>query len=144
MKILIDSSALAKRYVAELDSNTVIAMCGAADEIVLSMIAVIEVTAAFTRLRREKKLSPQRYMELKNRLYEDVRHASVVDVNERILLAAMKCAEKTPVRAMDAIHLATGIEAFVDFFVTADIKQAEAGKLCGLTVKFVGNTAHGR
>ena len=126
MRIFLDSSALAKRYVAEPGTEQVLRLCEAADEIILSALCVPELISGLNRLKREGKLSPTRYQGLKRDFAADVEAATLIDVGPLVIDRAIACLERTPVRALDAIQLASAMESMCDIFVTADYKQREA------------------
>ncbi len=54
MRNFFDSSALAKRYVAEISTHNVLQLCQDSHQILLSVIVVPELLSAFNRLRREQ------------------------------------------------------------------------------------------
>lgn len=126
MRIFLDSSALAKRYVEEPGTERVLSLCRGADEIILSGLCVPELISGFNRLRREEKLSPARYRALKRDLAADVEEASIVELTPLIIDRAITCLERAPLRALDAVHLASAIESMCDLFLTADRKQGQA------------------
>ena len=65
MKVFLDTSAFAKRYVAEQGSDKVLAMCQQADTLVVSIICLPELVSTLSRLVREKKLTKAAYRGLK-------------------------------------------------------------------------------
>lgn len=138
MRIFLDSSALAKRYVEEPGTEQVLRLCQRADEVILSSLCVPEIISGFNRLRREKKLSPARYRSLKHDLAADVEEATIIDLTPLVIDRTIACLERVPLRALDAVHLASAIESMCDLFLTADRKQEQAAVQCGLTVEAVG------
>ncbi len=75
MRIFLDTSALAKRYVKERGSGTVAKHCTAASEIVVSIICFAELLSAFNRIRRDGALTPAQYTELKRDITADLGEA---------------------------------------------------------------------
>lgn len=65
MKIFFDTSAFAKRYVAEKGSEKVITLLQQADSLAVSVICLPELISTFSRLLREKKFSITDYQDLK-------------------------------------------------------------------------------
>lgn len=57
MKVFLDTSAFAKRYVLEEGSDNVVALCRQADNLIVSVICLPELMSTFSRLVREKKLA---------------------------------------------------------------------------------------
>ena len=67
MKVFLDTSALAKRYVAEQGSDQVLAVCQQADSLVVSVICLPELVSTLCRLVREEKLASAAYRTLKGK-----------------------------------------------------------------------------
>jgi len=135
MRIYMDSSAFAKRYIEEPGTARVRALLRRADELFLSMLTLPEVAAALNRLRREGRLPVSGYSGCKRRLLADLEGASVVAITPAILAGAVRCLERAPLRAADAIHVATALEAGPDRFVSANRRQCEAARGMGLQVE---------
>ena len=133
-RVFFDSSAFIKRYVAESGSQQVISLCESAREICLSVIAVPEIISAFCRLNREGKVSKQQYLQLKKSFMSEVADIALADVGTNVLGNAVQRLEASPLRGMDAIHVATALVLKVDLFVSADTQQAAAARLCQLKV----------
>ena len=110
MRLFLDSSALAKRYVQEPGSERLLTLCRESDEIVLSSLCVPELISGFNRLRREKRLSVRDYRLLKRELAGDLDAATVVDVTPSVVDRAILCLERAPLRTLDAVHLASAME----------------------------------
>lgn len=139
MRIFLDSSALAKRYLEELGSDQVARRCQEADEIVLSVLCVPELISGFNRLRREGAFSPARYRALKGDLAADVEEASVIDLTAAVIDRAIVCLERARLRALDAIQVACAIESGCDVFLTADRAQGEAARRLRVKTEMIGS-----
>ncbi|MBI5631073.1 MAG: type II toxin-antitoxin system VapC family toxin [Elusimicrobia bacterium] len=126
MRIFLDSSALAKRYVEEPGSEEILRLCREAEEIILSSLCVPEIISGFARLKREGRLSASQYRKLKRELAADVDAATVVDLTPAVIGRAVGCLERSPLRALDAIHVACALESSCGLFVTADRRQRDA------------------
>lgn len=135
MRISFDSSALAKRYIVESGSDRVGQVCAQAQEVILSIVCIAEVVSALNRLRREKKLSTRKYHTLKQDFVDDVEQATIVPLNERVLAIAINALEKAPLRTLDAIQIASAINASCDLFISADKRQSQAATALGLHVE---------
>lgn len=133
-RVFFDSSAFIKRYVAESGSQQVISICESASEICLSVVAVPEIISAFCRLRREGKINKQQYLELKRSFMSDVADIALADISADVLSDAVLRLEHSPLRGMDAIHIATAHVLKVDLFVSADSQQVAAARLSRLKV----------
>lgn len=134
MRLFLDSSALTKRYVEEAGSDVVLAQCRAASEIVLSLLAVPEVLSALNRLRRARALRPVMYRRLKAALLADADQASVIDVTPAVVATAVRCLERTEVRTLDALQIASAVEGGAEVFLSADGRQLLAARVMGLNV----------
>ncbi|MBI2265285.1 MAG: type II toxin-antitoxin system VapC family toxin [Armatimonadetes bacterium] len=137
MRIAMDSSALAKRYVLEPGTDRVISICKDASEIGLCVIAAPELVSVFSRLRREGRLNANQYMALKKNLSDDLAQATIIDLTPPVIEKAVICLEKCPVRTLDALHIASAVVFYPDLFLTADHRQGEAAQRLGLVVERV-------
>jgi hypothetical protein len=135
MRIYMDSSAFAKRYIEEPGTARVRALLELADEVLLSMLTLPEVAGALNRLRREGRLTDADYLGCKQRLLADLEGASVIAITPAILSSAVRCLERAPLRAADAVHVAAALEADPDQFVSSDHRQCEAARGMGLRVE---------
>ena len=135
MRVFFDSSAFAKRYIAdERGSGEVIGWCERADEIALSVIAVPELIAAFCRLRRDARITAPQYRRLKDDFMADIADALICDTTPQVLQHAVAALERHPLRGTDAIHLGAAAACAADLFVSADRRQCAAAKASGLAV----------
>lgn len=139
MRVFLDSSALAKRYVDEPGTERVLLLCRNADEIVLSVLCAPELISAFNRLRREGKLSSARYLRLKNELAADLEQATIVDLTPSVVHRTVSCLEHATLRTMDAIQVASASESLCDLFLTADRRQCGAATKLKLRTENVGD-----
>ncbi|MGK2941230.1 MAG: type II toxin-antitoxin system VapC family toxin, partial [Immundisolibacter sp.] len=85
MRIYFDSSAFAKRYIAETRTPEVLAWCERASELALSVIAVPELISAFCRLQREGRLTDAQYQSIKSDLMADIADALVCDTTPQVI-----------------------------------------------------------
>jgi predicted nucleic acid-binding protein len=129
-----DTSALAKRYVRETGTETVLTKCNEATEVILSVICLTELVSAFNRLLREKTIARGQYGALKKEAYADFREAYVVEISPEILQDSIFCLESAALRALDAIHIATARRTSCDIFISADGRQCKAANKLGLQV----------
>lgn len=135
MRVFFDSSAFAKRYVAdEHGSAEVLAWCERAEELAISVIAIPELIAVFCRLRREGKLTPAQYRRLKEDLLADIGDAVICDTTPRTVQHAVDALERHALRGMDAIHLGAALAWGAGMFVSADARQCAAARALGLPV----------
>ena len=132
MKTYLDSSAFAKRFVDEVGSDKVENACAQASELGLSVICVPEVISALNRRRRERSLTATQYAEAKQRLLDDVRDADIINLAVPVVGSAIGVLEASPVRAMDALHIACALEWGAQLFVSSDKRQLSAARRAGM------------
>lgn len=114
MTAFLDSSALVKRYADELESHMVQAV---SEPVLASDLAAVEVPAAFWRKHRVGEISASTAQVLCRRFLADVSVASpdrntvLMRVNEDILHEAIDLVARHPLRAYDAIQLASALSA---------------------------------
>lgn len=137
MKLFLDSSAFAKRFVEESGSRQVEDLCSQATELCLSLICVPEIISALNRRLREKILSQHEYMKAKRQLSEDVRDAIIINLTPTVIQSSIAVLERNPVRTMDALHIACAMEWHADLFASSDDRQIEAAKRSGLKTRLV-------
>jgi predicted nucleic acid-binding protein len=135
MKACLDSSAFAKRFVNEEGSEVVETLCAQADVLGLSVICVPEIVSALNRRLRERVLTPPQYREARRRLLGDVRDADIIQLTSSVVGTAIRVLEASPVRAMDALHIACALEWGADVFASADTRQLAAAKRAGLKTR---------
>jgi len=135
MKACLDSSAFAKRFVDEAGSVAVEALCAQAEALGLSVICVPEIVSALNRRVRERTLTTAQYREAKQRLLDDVRDADIIQLTPSVQVTALRILEASPVRAMDALHIACALEWGADIFASADTRQLTAARRAGLRTK---------
>lgn len=134
MKVFLDTSAFAKRYVAEQGSDKVIALCQQADSLVVSVICLPELISTLSRLLREKKLAKADYRKLKGDAMADLADVDICQLTPDILTSVVSLLESHPLRAMDALHVACALVVEPDVFVSADYRQLTAAQKAGLKV----------
>jgi len=132
MKTFLDSSAFAKRFVDEAGSDKIEDTCAQASELGLSVICVPEIISALNRRRRERSLTAAQYDKAKQQLLEDVRDADIINLAVSVVGSAIGVLEASPVRAMDALHIACALEWGAQVFVSSDKKQLSAARRAGL------------
>lgn len=102
----LDSSAIIKLYIDEVDSDRVRADVAASDVIATATVAYAEVRAAFGRLRRERRISRATATALVRQFDIDWPAFLTIDVNETLSRDAGAIADRLNLRGFDSIHLA--------------------------------------
>ena len=134
MKVFLDTSAFAKRYVAEQKSDKVMALCQQADSLIVSVICLPELISTLSRLVREKKLTKAAYRKLKNDAMADLADVDICQITSNVLASVISLLESYPLRAMDALQVACALAVEPDIFVSADHRQLSAAKKAGLKI----------
>lgn len=134
MRLFFDTSALAKRYVEEVGSEQVRILCAQADSLGVSILVVPELTSTLCRLVREGRLSPESYGSLKAALLADLADADLCDLTQETFEQTLRCLERHPLRALDALHVGSALVYQPDLFVSADRRQVKAAGREGLGV----------
>jgi len=132
-----DASTFAKRYVEENGSQLVDDICQEASELSLSVLCVPEIISALNRRIREKRLSREDYIAVKQSLSDDVRDAVIINLTPEVIATSTSLLEASPLRAMDALHIACALESGADLFVSSDKRQITAARKAGLQTKYV-------
>jgi predicted nucleic acid-binding protein len=136
--IYLDTSALVKRFVAEAASDRVQRLILEEGFIATATIAYAEIYSGLTRKRREGELSDSDY-EFACRQFEMDWEAYLrVELSHEILLVSRELIQRYPLRAFDAVHLASAVyleKALGEpvSFVAADRRLLEAAGLESLT-----------
>lgn len=107
MNLYLDTSALVKLYVDEIGSELVRSGVAQAEFVATSEIAYLEARAALARRRREKVFSLPSYRRLLEDFELDWDRYVVVAVTMPLLREASSLTERYPLRALDALHLAS-------------------------------------
>jgi len=137
VNVVFDSSAFAKRYIAEPGSEQVDAILQNAAQLGLSALCVPEIISALNRRVREGVLPATGYNQAKTQLVNDVGDAIVLQLTPEVVATAVALLENNILRAMDALHVAGALVWQADLFVTADQRQFAAAQQAGLSAQFV-------
>jgi uncharacterized protein len=132
VKVYLDSSAFAKRFIEESGSEGVESLCASASELGLSVLCVPEIISALNRRLREHQLTQIQYNEAKRRLLADVRDADMITLTPSVIGSSIRVIEASPVRAMDALHVACALEWDAELFASSDKQQLNAATKAGL------------
>ena len=142
----LDTSALIKRYVDEVGSDWLRATLDAQPlpSIVTVHLIIVEVTSALTRRMREGTLTPAEYVQVQNAFrFDCLCEYEIVTAVGGVIDQANRLLERYPLRAYDAVHLATAVVANQRLlannlasltFLSADDRLNDAASAEGLTV----------
>jgi predicted nucleic acid-binding protein len=148
----LDTSALVKYYLAETGSAWVSGLLDDQDSrgdwihgVITTLLSNVEGMCALERAHRDGRIDTLALDSARRRLLLDLRSRyRVLGVNRAVILRAIDLAQDHPLRAYDAIHLATalflneelaGKHVSVCVFVSADKMLLAAARVEGLATE---------
>jgi len=138
MKLAVDSSSFAKRYVQEVGSDRLDRLLESTSELAFCVILVPEIISGLNRRLRESILTIADYRAVKKQLMEDVRDATVLQITPSVISRSVKLLESNVLRSLDALHVACALEWRADLFLTSDRRQFVAATNTGLHAEYIG------
>ena len=122
MKVFLDTSALAKRYVEEPGSNELEDLLfNHVKEVVISTLALPELAAALARKVRERDINEDSAVSVLQEAETDWTGLfGKIDLDQELALTAAQLTLQHPLKGADAVHLASALSAEADLFVTSD------------------------
>lgn len=141
-EFFVDTSALAKRYVIETGSKWVRSWVSprTGNAVIISALTTVEMVSLLVRLEREKKISTLNHVRSQNNF---LRHADdqyyVIDLDGDVLGEARALLVKHPLRALDALQLASALRivkviGIQPTFISADVRLLTAAPAEGLPI----------
>jgi uncharacterized protein len=137
-----DTSALIKRYVTEPGRRDVLQLLRK-NECVVSAVLPVEVRSALRRRVAEGTLDATGVARILKRFTADRAFWTFVEVSREVRAAAETLCAAHPLRALDAIHVASA-QLFTDrigspvfTFVSADRRQTTAAAALGMTTRHI-------
>ncbi len=109
MTLYLDTSALAKLYIAEAHSEAVREAVAEAGQVATAVIAYTEARAALARRHRQGDLDKDAFRAAIGALDGDWASYTRLDVSEGLCRLAGVLAERHALRAYDAVHLAAAL-----------------------------------
>lgn len=136
-----DTSVLVKRYIKEEGSTTARRLLQRY-RFLSSVVAPIEVLSALSRRRTAGELTQRDFLAIRSRLHKDRAYWELVEVGALVLSHAEELVQKTGLRTLDALHVASALtfqsaSGLAIPFVTADVRQREAAERLALTLIWV-------
>ena len=137
-----DTSVLVKNYVVEAGSPRARELLSRY-QFLSSFITPVELMSALMRRRSTGGLRADEMPPILARAQEDRTYWKLLDVSQAVLNRAEEIIQRTRIRTLDALHVASlvNFQAISDIpvsFVTADARQRDAAKQVGLDVVWVG------
>jgi predicted nucleic acid-binding protein len=135
--VYLDTSALAKLYIEEPESEDIERALTGRRDLLASDLGLTEVTSALARRVRDGEIDEAAARRVYRRLQLDVRDGifRVLDLTaethrsaERLLLTVGR---NSPLRAADALHLAIALSAGATVLITYDQKLTAAARALG-------------
>ena len=135
VNVFLDTSAFAKRYVAEPGSEKVISLCQRPGLLRRRRHLPAGIHLHIVQARATGRGTSPRtdYRKLKGGAMADLADMDEPD-HVRVLAQVISLLESHPLRAMDAVHVACALVVGPDLFVSADHRQLAAGRKAGLKV----------
>ena len=140
MRVVIDSSSFAKRYIQEVGSDKLDDILQHASKLALCVIVVPELVSGLNRRLREGTISDSNYREAKKQLLKDVRDATILQLTPAVISHTVQLLENNVLRSMDALHVACALEWKADLFVTSDRRQYNAAQNSNLQAEYLGQS----
>lgn len=138
MRLIVDSSSFAKRYIEEAGSEQLDDFLQQASELAICVILVPELISALNRRLRENMITSENYRKAKKFLLNDVSDATVLQLTPAVISRSVYLLENSVLRAMDALHVACALEWKADLFVTSDKRQFDSAVSFGLHTEYLG------
>lgn len=136
MIYFLDASAFVKRYVQEPGTSTVRNL-GRRGKLAASALSLVEVPAALHRRARQGDLSVSAARTSAARARADLEQIDLVEPRGAVLALAAELVDRYPLRAYDAVQLASAVRllqatGLASTFVCADAALAAAARGEGL------------
>ena len=137
--IYIDSSALAKVYVPEPESELLDEFLRGREDLMISELVITEVISAVARRRREGSISAKQANAIRDAVLSDAGSGTFqrLDLNPSIHRKAesmLLSTDSIPLRTLDALHVALALSGAAARVITFDARMADAAALHGLHV----------
>jgi predicted nucleic acid-binding protein len=136
-----DTSVLVKRYVKEEGSATARRLLQRY-RFLSSAIAPVEALSALSRRRTAGELARRDFLAIRSRLHKDRSYWELVEVGAIVLSQAEELVQKTGLRTLDALHVASALSfqaasGLTIPFITADARQREAAETLALNLIWI-------
>lgn len=140
----LDTSAIAKRYVNEPGSRWIRELVAARPRHLFasSRLLIVEIASALTRRLREKLITPRVYRDALKTFDDDCQlEYQLIEATDETIHTARDLVMRYPLRAYDAVHLASALSAARSFrqaelpapiFLSADDRLIQAAHAEGL------------
>lgn len=140
----LDTSALAKWYLEEANSDQFTDYIVGLDRAIISTLTKTEMRCLLARRKRMKEMSPELEAQIYATFLEDIAqgHLALCQVEDKHLDSAAHLIDMLPgynLRTLDAMHLAIAQHHGIDSIATADNFFAKVAAALGFKVDNFGN-----
>jgi predicted nucleic acid-binding protein len=134
LRIFLDTSALAKRYVQEPGSGEVAELLAAiTSEIFISTLAFVEFASAMGRKMRNKEIAEAEVGEAIKELEKDWYEVfTKIPLEDMLAETAAAIALEHSLKGADAVHLASAQVTSAELFVASDNRLIRVAKKMGI------------
>lgn len=145
-QIYFDTSALAKWYINERDSEKVEAFLRDHGPVAISFLTSVEMRSLLTRRRKNRDFNPEMEMRIWATFNDDIqrKHLIQLAVSEDVFHTATNVTAMLPdisLRTLDVLHLAVCLSHDMERIATADRVIADSASMLGMEVVMFGGIA---
>jgi predicted nucleic acid-binding protein len=136
-----DTSVLMKRYVKEAGSPAARKLLQRY-RFLSSALAPVEALSALSRRRTAGEITQRDFLAIRSRLHKDRDYWELIEVGPIVLSQAEDLVQKTGLRTLDALHVASALtfqatSGLTIPFVTADARQRDAAESLALNLIWI-------
>ena len=133
--LYLDSSALAKLYLAEPESRAVSELVKNHEPgLFTSRLTYLELLSVLSRSHREGRISARVYSRKKSDFLSDWTVFQVVELTEEVLEPAADLIERHRLRGADAVHLCSALWLELPDFACFDVRLSAGARAEGLRI----------
>ena len=134
MRVFLDTSALAKRYVQEPGSEELEHLFfNVATEMIVSTLSMPEFSSAIGRKVRDRELLKESAIHALREFEHDWKNLFIkIPLTEKIALSASKLTIQYYLKSADAVHLETAVMVDAELFVASDQQLISVAEKVGL------------
>lgn len=134
MRAFFDTSAFAKRYIQEKNSDHVLELCQQTTELAISILSISELFSSLSRLRREQKINLHQYKQAKQAFLADIIDISLCNITPMVVTKSIELLENNALKTLDALQIACAFLWKAEHFISADGHQIKIAEKAGLSV----------
>ncbi len=141
--IYLDTSALLKRYIPEINSDAFDAYFIGHAPLSISRLGLVEIRCALARKKRNKQITSGQEKAAMNEIRTDIQDGilAAYPVDDSHYAEALHLIDKlvkVPLRSLDALHLAIARSLDAHEIATADAVLRQAALALGMNVAYFG------